>query len=87
MEVQVPRIDAEALGELTVGELPVPLLAEHLEHANAERMAERLQLFGLVEYEGFLHCPGALLHIETPLSSGKLGCSSAIQDCNGLAGL
>src|SRR5262249_53706279 len=37
------------------------------------------------EYQGLEHCPAALLHIETPLSSGKLGCSSAIQDCNGSA--
>src|SRR5262249_7415318 len=48
-------------------------------------MAERLELLRLVEYERFVHCPGALLHIETALSSRKLGCSSAIEDCNGLA--
>src|SRR3989440_5485628 len=26
-------------------------------------------------------CPGAVLHIERPVSSRKLGCSSAIEDC------
>jgi len=42
VEVQVPGVDAEPLGELTVRELPVAFLAEHLQHTHAQRMAERL---------------------------------------------
>src|SRR5512133_923099 len=48
-------------------------------------MTERFQVLGLVEYQRVRHCPWALLHIERPLSSRKLGCSRAIQDCNGAA--
>src|SRR6266545_843639 len=54
MKVEVTRIDAEPLRELAVGELPVPLLAEHLQHAHPHRVAERLQLFWLVEYQRVL---------------------------------
>src|SRR5512133_2120086 len=78
-------INPEPLRQLPVRELPLAVLAEHLQDPNPERMAEGLQLLGLVEYQRFLHCPAALLHIETPLSSRELGCSSAIQDCNGFA--
>ena len=42
VEVQVAGVDAEPLGELTVRQLPVAFLAEHLQHAHAQRMAERL---------------------------------------------
>src|SRR5205814_8769915 len=83
VEVKMARVDAEPLGELPVRELPVALLAEHFQDAYAERMAERLQLLRLVEYQRLLHCRAGLLHIDTPLSSRKLGCSSAIQDYNG----
>ena len=71
VEVKMAGIDAEPLRELTVRELPVAFLAEHLEHADAQRMAERLELLRLVEYQRLLHelrpfvCPGAVLHIET----------------------
>jgi hypothetical protein len=34
----MPGIDAEALRELTIRELRISLLAEHLEDANPERM-------------------------------------------------
>src|SRR5204863_6158045 len=75
-------VNAEPLRELPVRQLPLAVLAEHLQDANAERMAECLQLLRLVEYQRFEHCPAGLLHIETPLSSRELDCSSAIQDCN-----
>ena len=37
------------LGELTVRELPVALLAQHLEDPDAKRVAERFELLGLVD--------------------------------------
>src|SRR6185295_18886930 len=90
VEVQVTGIDPETLCELAVRELPVAFLAEHLEDAHAQRMSQRLELLRLVEYQRcVLHvdppfvCPGAVLHIEGGLSSGQLGCSSAIEDCSG----
>src|SRR3954471_3098492 len=86
MEVKVAGIDSEPLRELAVRELPLAVLAEHLQNPNAERMAEGLQLLRLVEYQRVQHGRQALLHIETALSSRELGCSSAIQDCNGAAG-
>src|SRR3954454_21070564 len=85
MEVKVAGIDSEPLRELAVRELPLAVLAEHLQNPNAERMAEGLQLLRLVEYQRVQQCRQALLHIETPLSSRELGCSSAIQDCNDAA--
>ena len=42
VEVEVSRVDPEPLRQLTVCELPVPFLSEHLEHADAQRVAERL---------------------------------------------
>ena len=39
VKVEMPGIDPETLRQLTVGELPLPFLAEHLEHADAQRMA------------------------------------------------
>ena len=50
MEVEVAGIDAEPLRELSVRELPIALLAEHLQDANAQWVSQRLQLLGLVEY-------------------------------------
>ena len=41
MEVEVAGIDSQSLGELAVRELPFTLLAEHLQHTDAQRMAER----------------------------------------------
>jgi hypothetical protein len=60
MEVQVTGIDAEALGELAVRELPVVFLAEHLEDAHPQRMSQRLELFRLVEDQ---RC---VLHVDPP---------------------
>ena len=48
MEVEVPRIDAQALRQLPVRQLLVAL-AEDLEHAQAERVAERFQLVGAAD--------------------------------------
>jgi hypothetical protein len=42
VEVQMAGIDSESLGELSVRELPVAFLTEHLEHAHPQRVAERL---------------------------------------------
>ena len=42
VEVQMAGIDSESLGELTVRELPVAFCAEHLEHPDPQRVAERL---------------------------------------------
>ena len=50
VEVEVPGVDLEALRELAIRERLV-VLAEELEHSEAERMAERLQLLGLVDRE------------------------------------
>ena len=54
MEVQVARIHSESLGELSVRQLPFAVLAEHLQDPNAQRVAERLQLLRLVEYQRLL---------------------------------
>jgi len=48
--MEVTRIDAESLRELSVRELPVAFLAKHLEHANSERVSQSLELLRLVEY-------------------------------------
>jgi hypothetical protein len=48
VEVEVTRIHSESLRELTVRELPVTFLAEHLQYPDPQRVAERLQLLGLV---------------------------------------
>jgi glyoxalase family protein len=40
-----------------------PILAEHLQNPNPERMAERLQLLRLVEYQSVQHCPGKHFYI------------------------
>jgi hypothetical protein len=41
MEVEVTGIDSQSLRELPVRELPFTLLAEHLQHTDAQRVAER----------------------------------------------
>ena len=47
--MKVPGIHAEPLGELTVRELRLVVLAERLQDAQAEGVPEGLQLFRLVE--------------------------------------
>ena len=56
MEVQVPGIDVEPLGELAVRQRLAALVAEHLEHAEPQRMAERLELFGSLDREDVAGC-------------------------------
>ena len=53
MEVEVPRIDVQALGELPVRQLLV-VLAEQLERPEAERVPEGLQLLGPLDREEVL---------------------------------
>jgi len=48
VEVEVTRIDAESLRELPVRELPFAFLAEHLQHTDAQRVAESFELLRLV---------------------------------------
>ena len=50
MEVQVTRIDAQSLRELAIRHRRLGL-AQRLEHAQAERMPERLELLGTVDDE------------------------------------
>ena len=50
VEVQVPGVDREAGGELAVRQRAVGL-AEHLQHLQPQRVAERLQLLGAVDLE------------------------------------
>ena len=51
VEVKVARIDAEALCELAIGQRVLALAAEHLEHAQAQRVAESLELLGPLDRE------------------------------------
>ena len=51
VEVQVAGIDVELLRQLAVGQALAALVAEHLEHTKAERMAERLELLGALDRE------------------------------------
>jgi GTP-binding protein len=49
--VEVARIDAEPLRKLAVRQVLAFVLPEHLEHAQAQWMAERLELLGLLDRE------------------------------------
>ena len=49
------RVDVQALGELAVGQR-LARLAEHLEHLQAQRVAERFQLLGTVQLENVERC-------------------------------
>ena len=51
MEVEVAGIDSEALGELAVRQRRFLALAKHLEHAQAQRMAEGFQLLRTIDGE------------------------------------
>jgi hypothetical protein len=51
VEVQVAGIDAQPLSELAVRQVVALALPEHLEHAQAERMAERFQLLRSLDRE------------------------------------
>ena len=55
VEMQMAGVDSEPLGELTVRQLPFAFLAEHLQDAHPQRVSQRLQLLGLVEYQRLLH--------------------------------
>jgi len=48
MKVEMTGIDAESLRKLTVRELPFAFLAEHLQHTDAQRVAESFELLRLV---------------------------------------
>jgi hypothetical protein len=51
MKVKVPRVDAQALGELAVCERSFLALPEHLEDSQAEWVTERLQLLRTIDRE------------------------------------
>ena len=87
VEVQVPGVDAEPLRQLPVRQVLGVARAEHLEHAQAQRMAERLELLRLVEREtskSGLGSAAAMPLDITPgfraLSSGAIGGGSGIRD-------
>ena len=51
MEVQVAGVDVEPLRELAIRQRLAALVAEHLEHSQSERMAERLELLRPLDRE------------------------------------
>src|SRR5437763_559293 len=56
VEVQVAVIHAEPLRKLAVGQRPLALAAEHLEHSQPERMAESLELLGSLYRQNVAGC-------------------------------
>ena len=56
VEVEVARVDAQPLGELPVRHLlGVVVGSERLEHAQPQRMPERLQLVGAADRQRLAH--------------------------------
>ena len=65
VEVQVAGVDPEPLRELAVRERLVALAAEHLEHAQPQRMAEGLELLGSLDRQDVAGGRGrGLRHVE-----------------------